>query len=377
MQARMPIDNSEERGSFQLFGDDIMQMVLSMCPKRIVFILLICAAVAVSPSSGPTSFPDPISLPPPHKEFFHDIPDETKTSDIIIKGHLQDEEGRPVNGAKCLITTFKPKGDFGQERDEYRTLKSDFSLSFTGVMRVDLAFMAENFEILDAGFDVNDTDDDVSYRDKAEYYNRTFTLKKITKAPVLWKGEPSLSLTYEKIRMYRMDNFDKDPYSNPLTGHRHFDDTTVTLSLDYPFLYPKLSDAAGEEPVMVTNYDGSQYEAFPRDKTAALCLSGGDEGDGFLPYSMAPQDYKTHFFPVAMALAPSGPYISEMNISKELFVKTKQKPFPDTYFFFRLKGKYGKGRLSSFYDERKRELSLDVNIYLQPDGSSNVITRNE
>ena len=135
------------------------------------------------------------------------------------------------------------------------------------------------------------------------------------------------------------------------------------------YMLPKVDeDGRIRSEVKVYGKNGRLTRTYPIE----LRLISSDPEGGFIIYKQQPNEFAYW----SMKLAPETGYKQELVLDADWFYERSLiQNTPGIYFYFKINGRYGKGRLGTLrFPEGDYALELETEFQLQTDGSRNLDT---
>lgn len=192
--------------------------------------------------------------------------------------------------------------------------------------------------------------------------------------------EETFKLTYQRQRdgtaSGRVVSFNREMWPrgyyyqgprNPIPATNLLDPVQIPPMCVY--MLPKVDeDGRIRSEVKVYGKNGRLTRTYPIE----LRLISSDPEGGFIIYKQQPNEFAYW----SMKLAPETGYKQELVLDADWFYERSLiQNTPGTYFYFKINGRYGKGRLGTLrFPEGDYALELETEFQLQTDGSRNLDT---
>lgn len=291
--------------------------------------------------------------------------------DMIIGGNIVDGKGQALNNVTVIVEETYAGNKKGERKSmdgssswtkKKFQLDEKFEFNFKGVMSVELTFLKDGYyyEVFSYASS-NPIRRDMDFKNGSYYFiNEQVVLKK--------KGKLTKLNRYE-VRFQIDSNSSFDVWNlKEITPTNNFSQQPVKLKIkslieiNYPAIYARIYNK--NEPAIFNK----NIKIFPKNKYIELILN--DEKNGGL-ISVNPKGRSNREIERSMIQAPKKGYGTSMKIFKNIF-----NMGGSMYFYFKLKGFYGKGQIYSANYQNEEKFVFSIIFLLQPDGSRNIETKN-
>jgi hypothetical protein len=283
--------------------------------------------------------------------------------DFVIKGRVVDQDGNPLAGVTVDVRRSKETGPFAQKTyTDTKTVSGTFDFSFRESDFVGLEFRRDGYHSGRLSFVGPAPTEGVRIDGQTHTYDGvTVVLQKIGRLAFLHKYGPIVTCTADgRFRVWDISRIGTERTETKCI------DLPAAPGRETPCVFVRV--VPSQVPIAPTLQGGD--EVTPRDAAVQLVLQDG-KGGGFV---RAHSKGRTTLDAVLdITTAPTDGYSPALELTPEELVGLRADR--NVYFYFRLNGFSGKGRiigLTYLPDQGVRDCVL--RFYLQPDGSTNVET---